>query len=131
MNLWPSLYFSGYVAFSTWSMLDDLKARDSALRIALELATDIVLLVMAISYHVPTIGPIFDGFGTFVFAGALAAFILQCAHGLRRHFPDPELSQRANFALAFIGTILVLLASAPLVFWAYCAVILHESAAAT
>jgi hypothetical protein len=125
LGLLPSSYFAFFVAFSAWSFHDDVKSNVSRTRIVAEALSDAGLLVVALSYWLPLVRTLLGASAPFVFSVALAAFLVQVVAALRRQFPGADFSPRENIAVGSIGTILVAVTSAPLVYWGFSAAVLH------
>ena len=127
MPLWAAGYFGLYLALSGWSLVDDFRSKESKQRMVIEFAADVLLLVPALSFWWPEIGPPFVLIlGPAFFLGVLLlAWVIFV--GFRKHIAsDPELSPREKLGVGIATLGLVLAISAPLVYWAFRAAILGE-----
>jgi hypothetical protein len=128
MPWWAAGYFGLYLAFSTWSLVDDYRSKESTNpRMVVEIASDILLLVPALAFWRPELAATFAPallpsfvVGIMLFAGLMVA-------ALRKHVaPDPELSLREKLGVGIAGSVLGLVVSAPLLVWAFRAAIMGE-----
>jgi hypothetical protein len=126
LGLLPSAYFALYVAFSAWSFHDDVKSKVSRYRIVAEVLSDVGLLSVALSYWLLPVRLFLGGGAPALFSLAVAAFLIQLVETLRQQFPAADFTARENAAVASVGTALVALLSAPLIYWGFCAAVLHQ-----
>jgi hypothetical protein len=128
LSLFPSSYFAFFTAFSLWSFYDDIKSKVSPTRIVAEALSDIGLVTTSLAYWLPAVRATLGTTAPLVFGLALATFFVQLLATIRRRFPDPELPLDGNIFVFVTGTALVLLVSAPLLFWGFSAAVLHQYA---
>ena len=125
LGLLPSCYFAGYIAFSAWSFHDDIKSRVTRTRILAELVSDLGLLSTALAYWLPSVRLLLGSAGPFIFSLAVAGLLVQVVGSIRRQFPAQDFTATENVAVAFVGTVLVALMSAPLLYWGFSATVLR------
>lgn len=129
MPWWASLYLAGYVAFTLWSVIDDIKTKDNtAWFVAAEVFGDICLLVAGLAFWRPEIQTMFGSLLIPAFAAGLAVLLVQVVSTVRRSvLADPELSFSGKLFVGVAGSMLVAGVSAPLIYWGFNAAVLRHA----
>lgn len=117
MSFWVQIYFSGYIVFSVWAHLEELRHGDLTHWTVLEIVGNLGLLLAALAFWYPQIY-LFLGKAAvpFYIVGVLsvAAFAYK---GIRGNQSDPELTSSEKTSLSFFSTALLVSTVAPLFWW--------------
>lgn len=129
MSLWVSTYFAAYLTFCLWSHFDDIRNKRDPLWYAIaEVASNICLVVAALSFWLPAVRTISASLLLGLFVAGCAVFLGQAAVSCRRHISGPDLSLPGKFFVAISGSALGIVISAPLLFWGFTSTVLRSYA---
>jgi len=112
----------------TWSFIDDIKEKVSFGRLFGEALTDAALLLVALSYWLPSIRSLIGSAAPFIFGLAVAAFVLALVATIHRRLPRSGLSRGRKVFVFVTGTALIILVVTPLLYWGFSAAVLRHYA---
>ena len=126
MSWWVSGYFAAYATFTLWSLSQDFKTRTDPLWfLAAEAGSDVLLVVTALAYWLPSLHAALSPFLFSFFAVGASVLIGQIVVAFRRQVLfDKELPLQGKLFVGVSGTVLGVIVSAPLLFWGFNSAIL-------
>ena len=130
MPLWVSIYLAAYVAFTLWSVVDDVRNKEEPFGFTLtEIVSDICLISAALSFWLLSVRSALGQMDAVVFLVGIALFAGLGVRSLRRNvIADPELDLRGKVFVAITGSAMVIVFSAPLLVWGFMSGLLGQRA---
>jgi hypothetical protein len=128
---WSSLYFALYITFSLWSVTDDLRRKTEALwHVALEGLGDVCVLLVAVSYWLPSLRAALSPELLVLYVLGLVAFAAQASRSFRKHvLLDKELPVQGKVFVALSAAALITIVSAPALVWGFYSAVLGRASA--
>ncbi|GAA5010919.1 hypothetical protein FNZ56_01075 [Pseudoluteimonas lycopersici] len=119
MPWWATLYFVFFAGFLAAWLKSEFKDRPERPYMAIELISEICLIVVALGYWLAPVRSTLGAASPFLFIAGLAWLLVSSERGRRQYEPDPELSPGFNIASVVLGVALYWLISAPLLYWGF------------
>ena len=125
MPWWAVLYFSLYITFCLWSLVNDLRDEsEPRSHVGLEAVSDICIVIAALSFWIRSLhrlpSPVL--IASVVLGGVL--YLWQMVLGLRKHvLQDPDLSRGEKGFVGLFAAGISVLVTAPSMFWAISSVL--------
>jgi hypothetical protein len=116
--IWAFLYLLIVAGFAAWSVIDDVRHRDSRLRVLADVASIGILGFLFAGYFMPGLA---DPLGRVAAPLFLVAFLwtgIAAQREITEENDDPDLSPRANFVAEHIGIAIGVLLFSPLLAFA-------------
>ena len=115
-----SAYFSLYITFCLWAHYDDFTSNNSASWFVLaEMASNVFLLIAALSFWLPSLRAIPLPLLLTLFALGSIVFIVQGIATGHKHAKEQGVSRAAKVLTVFSGAALGILITAPLLYWGW------------
>ncbi|WP_157040189.1 hypothetical protein [Polaromonas naphthalenivorans] len=120
MPIAVSAYFAIYITFCLWAHYDDFTNRNSASWFAIvEMASNVFLLLAALSFWLPSLRAIPSSLLFALFAFGCMVFFVQGIVVGRKHAKDQGLSSAGKVFTVFSGAVLGVLVTGPLLYWGW------------
>ena len=119
MPWWAVLYFVFFAGFLVAWLKSEFKDRPERPYMAIELVSEICLIVVALGYWLAPIRSAIGAASTLLFIAGIAWLLVASHRGRKQYEPDPELSPILNKAAVIFGVSLYWLISAPLLYWGF------------
>ncbi|MCU0756399.1 MAG: hypothetical protein MUE46_14955 [Xanthomonadales bacterium] len=126
MLSWVIMYLFVYLLFSIWPVADDIRNESEPLWSSIaELFSDACLILSALCYWLPSINHILFGYSETAYMTGLGILIGQTGRALWRNVrQDDELSFIEKLTVGTSATLLIVITTAPLLFWGFMATVL-------
>lgn len=127
MPWWAVLYFSLYITFCLWFMVNDLRDKSEPRSgIGLEAVADVCIVIAALSFWIPSLHRLpLPVLIAFVIVGGVL-YLWQMVRALRKHvLQDPDFARGERVFVGLFGAGMSILVTAPSMFWAVSSVLSH------
>lgn len=129
MPEWVAAYFALYIAFSLWSLTNDLKgAKEPTWHVGVEALCDVLLITAALSFWLGPVDINVDVLLLSAFLVGSGGVALLMLKSLRTNALDPALPLKGKVFVAVSGTLLSAAHCGLLLYWGFLSTVLHRYA---
>ena len=131
MTWWTSLYFALYVTFGLYTSVDDVTHKHEPLwHVTLEIVGDVCLLLVAVSYWVPSLRSSLAPLLMPLFVAGVLVFAAQVFGSVRKNvILDHELPMQGKLVVGGGAVLLIALVTGPALVWGFLSAVLGRASA--